>query len=149
MNENRLKLTDREITRSLQAASYDSIRLTKIKKRLEYVTEIINKTGGLLSGKDFLIITLKGNSPYCHPLSKETLTIGRGEQSDLEIADANISRVHCRLQKSENRWQISDMNSKNGLSVNNKKIKERLLCDGDLIKIGNTEIVFIQTRFNK
>ncbi len=135
-------LTDQEITTSLNAFNSDPLQVSKVKQRLQYVTELLSRADDIPIDKDYIVLVEKGRQPVCRALAGDTLSIGRGQQADLVIDDDNISRLHCLLQRHGAHWKISDLGSKNGVFVNGKKMAERSLCDGDLIRVGNTQMVF-------
>jgi adenylate cyclase len=49
-------------------------------------------------------------------------TVGRSPDNDIEIDDKNISRYHLKIQCKENKYFITDLNSKNGTFVAGKDI---------------------------
>jgi pSer/pThr/pTyr-binding forkhead associated (FHA) protein len=67
--------------------------------------------------------------------------IGRHSQADVRIPDAEISRRHARLAYRDGRWRIIDMNSLNGVYVNDQRVVEAELCDGDRIRIAGCTIL--------
>lgn len=77
--------------------------------------------------------------------------IGRGETNDLCIDDELSSRNHAVIErvrgetgdKSIN-YVIRDQNSTNGTFVNHSPITAHLLCDGDVIRIGQTFLKFME-----
>ncbi|NOX57664.1 MAG: FHA domain-containing protein [Planctomycetes bacterium] len=76
-------------------------------------------------------IFLGGNDP---------LEIGKGPDSHLRLRCSSVSRQHCRLVPRANGWRLEDRNSTNGLFVNNRRISEHSLCDGDVVRIGEFEL---------
>ena len=69
-------------------------------------------------------------------LSKEMFTIGRGAECDIVIPDRQISRVHARLRRGEEGFELEDLASKNGTHINGALLKgKQLLQDGDLIQL--------------
>ena len=65
--------------------------------------------------------------------------MGRSSKTDLIVRDVGISRLHCQLANDGEQCRLADMNSKNGTSVNNKRILEDVqLQHGDQIEIGTT-----------
>ncbi len=62
--------------------------------------------------------------------------LGRSEKSDIQIMDSKSSRRHAELVTVSGRCIISDLNSRNGIIVNDVKIKQHCLVDGDKIAIG-------------
>jgi pSer/pThr/pTyr-binding forkhead associated (FHA) protein len=53
---------------------------------------------------------------------KRQFSIGRGSNADIRIKDATVSRFHASVQFIEGKWWIRDMNSSNGIFVNDKKV---------------------------
>lgn len=73
------------------------------------------------------------------------LTIGRGEEVDLCLAwDPSVSLVHAEVVRMGTRWLIGDDGvSRNGTFVNGERLNgRRRLCDGDVIRVGRTALVF-------
>jgi predicted component of type VI protein secretion system len=69
-------------------------------------------------------------------------TIGRSEECQLSLDDAMVSRRHLSLRISSSSVVAVDLGSRNGVSINGTRLKaERLLVDGDRIKIGQHEMV--------
>ncbi|HWQ33722.1 MAG TPA: FHA domain-containing protein [Blastocatellia bacterium] len=67
-------------------------------------------------------------------------TIGRGEDNDLVIADAGLSRRHAVIESYDGLVQISDSDSRNGTFVNGVRVSgATLLRDGDLITFGSSQ----------
>lgn len=77
----------------------------------------------------------KGNVYY---LTGKRIVIGRGETADIQIVDTKISREHGELSFSENAYTITDLGAQNGIIVNDNKIKQKKLNDGEKIVIGQT-----------
>lgn len=68
------------------------------------------------------------------------LTIGRdARRADLVVRRADVSRRHARLSPTLNGgWQISDLESTNGLQLNGHRIETSTeLADGDVISLGH------------
>ena len=89
-----------------------------------------------------LLILNDQNIPE-HVLTRNT-TIGRLPECHLTLADETISRFHCLISfKTDKGFFIKDLGSENGTFVNDDKLRgEYLLCDGDIILLGSTRLVF-------
>lgn len=61
--------------------------------------------------------------------------IGRSLECDLVLSGDTISRVHAILRRASNGYILED-HSRNGTWVNGIRVRERLLMDGDQIRIG-------------
>ncbi|MCS6924472.1 MAG: FHA domain-containing protein [Candidatus Binatia bacterium] len=76
------------------------------------------------------------------PLSRDEMVIGRGEECDVIIPHASVSREHARVKKLRPGYVLFDLQSKNGTYVNGRPIVENLLKDGMQVRIGEVEFVF-------
>ncbi len=75
-------------------------------------------------------------------LDKDSFVIGRSPSCEIAISSDTISRRHAKLEKRSNRYYITDLGSRNGVFVNDEKIVESVLKDGDFIKLGVFEFTF-------
>jgi len=76
-------------------------------------------------------------------LNKNTMNIGRSSQADISIELPAISRIHARIEKNaQNRWQVTDLDSRNKTYVNNKSIKTHVLTNHDIFFFGSIKVVF-------
>jgi len=72
--------------------------------------------------------------------SDRTVTIGRDDGCVLPLEDTSASRVHCVVTYRTGRWLIRDADSRNGTLVNRQPVQTRALLDGDVIRVGRTDI---------
>jgi pSer/pThr/pTyr-binding forkhead associated (FHA) protein len=71
-------------------------------------------------------------------------TIGRGNDCDFQINDANVSRRHAIIRRDWNEITVEDAGSKNGVVVNERKItRPQPLRDADEIMLGAMKLTFI------
>ncbi|HYE99876.1 MAG TPA: adenylate/guanylate cyclase domain-containing protein [Planctomycetota bacterium] len=77
------------------------------------------------------------------PLVKESVSIGRTPENDIELKDSLISRRHTSIVKKGDRWVVYDLGSSNGTFVNRERIESKPLEDGDVIRIGDSELLFL------
>lgn len=70
------------------------------------------------------------------------LVVGRGEDVDLVLDDADASREHAELEHALDGVWVRDKQSKNGVLVGGRPVQERLLADRDEVQIGATVIRF-------
>ena len=91
------------------------------------------------------LILLNGSSPGAGvtivPEMKE-VTLGRDASRDLPLDDNHCSRLHARVWFDSQRWQVEDCGSSNGTFVNSRRIDRALLRPGDVIRVGESLIVF-------
>lgn len=81
-----------------------------------------------------------------YQLREGKTTLGADSSSDICINDPEISAHHCTILYRSGNFQIKDEFSTNGLLINNKEVDDKSeLNDGDLIKLGKTELKFRST----
>nr|WP_081968319.1 FHA domain-containing protein [Mycobacterium kyorinense] len=68
-------------------------------------------------------------------------TIGRAKTNNIVVNDALVSRVHAVLVSTPGGLEIRDNHSSNGTFVNGTPIICTLLRDGDVVTVGNTDLV--------
>ena len=72
------------------------------------------------------------------------LYIGRGEQCHIRLLDDMISQKHASIQYIKPHYVLKDENSKNGVYVEGERlVNPYTLKNGDAVRIGNLEFVFI------
>jgi pSer/pThr/pTyr-binding forkhead associated (FHA) protein len=84
------------------------------------------------------------------PLGKKALVVGRDEGLIAQVPDPSVSRKHIsiRFDADNGRYLVSDLNSRNGAFLNDQKINgEAMLKDSDLIRIGDTLLLFVSQDF--
>ncbi|MBI1910191.1 MAG: sigma 54-interacting transcriptional regulator [Deltaproteobacteria bacterium] len=69
--------------------------------------------------------------------------IGKKEDNDLVIDDKTVSRNHFEILQADDRFLLRDLESTNGTTINDIRVKEAYLSPGDIIRIGNTKIEFV------
>ena len=75
--------------------------------------------------------------------NEDALVIGRETAANLCIADASVSRRHSKIEKKDEGFVISDLESLNGTFVNDVPVKSRLLEHGDRVRIGDSQFLFL------
>jgi general secretion pathway protein A len=74
------------------------------------------------------------------------LIIGRTGANDLQVESRFVSRHHCQIVTSQNSCVIEDLNSTNGIFLHSKRVRYHNLNDGDVITIGQHELLYIDER---
>ncbi len=75
-------------------------------------------------------------------LEKDSYTVGRMPDNDIELRDTLVSRRHTEFIKRGTKYTLYDLGSSNGTYVNNKKVDVKVLENGDEVLIGETVLVF-------
>ena len=74
------------------------------------------------------------------------LTIGRGERNDVGLDLPSLSEHHAVVRQRGERWQIVDLRSEDGTSLDGQAVKEALLEEGDSFRLGDdVTVVFHRT----
>src|SRR3982750_3915653 len=76
-------------------------------------------------------------------IDEDAIVIGRETAANLCIADSSVSRRHSSIEKSDDVFFISDLESLNGTFVNDVPVKRRELEHGDRIRIGDSQFLFL------
>jgi pSer/pThr/pTyr-binding forkhead associated (FHA) protein len=72
------------------------------------------------------------------------IVIGRSSKCDLIVYDEFCSGRHVLLRASVDMVVAKDLNSKNGICVNGDRVTYRELNNGDVFRLGHTEIQFLE-----
>ncbi len=93
-----------------------------------------------------MIVIRQGKEPgRVFELRKDRLTIGRSRESDIFLEDLAVSRLHTTVNSDGNgHYIIRDEGSANGTYVNQQRITEQSLEEGDEIQVGQTVLAFVR-----
>ena len=92
---------------------------------------VVVKSPHLMEGEDFA-------------LNSAQLTIGRGRQNDISIAqDEYASARHARFEPRQDGVWVQDLGSTNGTYLNGARLdRPRRLTQGDIVRVGETDLRF-------
>lgn len=68
--------------------------------------------------------------------------LGRSDDNHLQIARPGVSRRHAVIMAAGGGFVVQDLGSQNGVFVNNERISEHRLQDGDQVVIGDSVMVY-------
>jgi adenylate cyclase len=68
---------------------------------------------------------------------KDGLTLGRSSDNDVVLRDFSVSRHHARVATADDDFEIVDLDSTNGVKVNDDFVTSGALKAGDRVTIGN------------
>jgi type II secretory pathway predicted ATPase ExeA len=71
---------------------------------------------------------------------------GRAPDNEIYIESQFVSRHHLKLTVNEAGCALEDLNSTNGVFIDNVQVKKQLLTNGDVISLGTHEIVYHDLR---
>src|SRR5271165_1153584 len=103
-----------------------------------------NSGGGHAVGR--ILLASEGRTVMERELKPGRLVIGRTPDNDLQIDSKFISRHHCQIVTQSDSCLIEDLNSTNGIYVQSKRVRRHNLNDGDVVQVGQHEIMYIDER---
>ena len=75
-------------------------------------------------------------------LGQSIITIGRHLDSDIVLDNSSVSRQHAQIRWQYDRYILLDLGSKTGTLINNNLISQHLLKNGDVIRLGQSALVY-------
>lgn len=75
-------------------------------------------------------------------IGAQGIVVGRGQEADVRLADASVSRRHAELALIDGRPTVVDLQSTNGTTVNGERVQRAVLSDGDRITFGAATITY-------
>ena len=82
-------------------------------------------------------ITVLNNPGVTYDFDEGSVTIGRGQDCEIPIAQNSVSRKHARLTPTEEGWLLEDLDSHNGLFLHNTRIKSAILKHSTNFRVGD------------
>ncbi len=77
-----------------------------------------------------------------YSLMKDEISIGRGEDNDVVIPHASVSRQHARLMRRDGGFELMDLNSTNGSYVDDRQIHgSAFVSAGSRLRLGDIRFV--------
>ena len=93
-------------------------------------------------GSSALLLLQSPSGPQPIQVVSTTVSLGRGLSNDVILEDTRVSRHHAQLRYKNRRFWITDLGSTNGTFVNNERVSETVLRDGDVLSLGGLELTF-------
>jgi transcriptional regulator with GAF, ATPase, and Fis domain len=75
-------------------------------------------------------------------LTQDELSIGRDPSNEVSLLDPLVSRRHCVIRKEASGFRLQDLESRNNTFVSGVPVRERVLVQGDQIRVGDSIFVF-------
>jgi pSer/pThr/pTyr-binding forkhead associated (FHA) protein len=69
-------------------------------------------------------------------IRRPDVVVGRHSAADVRLSLPDVSRRHCRLFHAEGQWAVVDLDSLNGVWVNQEAVDHAVLHQGDLLRLG-------------
>ena len=94
-------------------------------------------------GQPAMLRLIKGpDAPQAYALELPEMVIGRGEEANIVIESASVSRRHARLRRMDRGFLCEDLGSSNGVFVNGTRRESAKIQNGDTLQIGDALFVF-------
>ena len=90
-----------------------------------------------------LRIFLSADNPVNFDLGEERATLGRLAHNTLQIDEVSVSGHHADIFLQAGRYHLHDAGSTNGTFVNGRQITDAVLHDGDEVRFGTVEGLFL------
>jgi two-component system, NtrC family, sensor kinase len=75
-------------------------------------------------------------------LTEPLYTLGRDHTNAIQLHDTEVSRRHLEIRRSDAGHEIVDLQSSNGTFVNNRRVEQQRLDNGDRLQIGRTLLIY-------
>lgn len=95
-------------------------------------------------GEGILVVRSGDSAGFKFVLSQGVTTIGRHPDSDISLDDITVSRRHVEIEHINGRYCVRDIGSLNGTYVNQKRVDETELHQGDELQVGKFRFVFLE-----
>jgi pSer/pThr/pTyr-binding forkhead associated (FHA) protein len=100
-------------------------------------------TGSKKTGKSYAwLIPQAQKTQAGFPITRKFMIVGRGVEADITINEPTVSKKHAQLTSFDSGFLLKDLDSSNGTFINNQRIQEAYLGDGDLVTFGEAKFIF-------
>jgi pSer/pThr/pTyr-binding forkhead associated (FHA) protein len=113
----------------------DTSLLVSSDARLSYA-DVVKKTVAQLT------ITSGDANGTVIALTESEYLLGRGRDNQIQLQDLGISSRHARIYSGSEGYVIEDLKSRNGTWVNSARVEVAPLSDGDLLRLGATDLTY-------
>src|SRR5229473_4970969 len=97
---------------------------------------------GMTQGARLVALDRVDPVPAEYSLMKDEISIGRGEENDVVIPHASVSRQHARLMRRDGGFELMDLNSTNGSYVDDRQVHgSAFLSAGTQLRLGDIRFV--------
>lgn len=102
-----------------------------------------NIATGFTEFRPYAYLVVQDETKKRYAITRTTWRIGRGKDNEMTLRDSSVSRRHAEIHRDKGDvFTIYDLESLNGVYVNNRKITRQVLHEGDIIEIGDIALRF-------
>ena len=73
------------------------------------------------------------------------LSLGRSSDNDVVLRDFSVSRYHAKVEEENGIFKIHDLDSTNGIKINDTFVSSGTLAAGDRLTVGSFELLVEDT----
>jgi len=89
----------------------------------------------------YLYVLEGGDKGKSWPIPHGAMTIGRGPNNMIVLADGGVSTSHAQVGYDGQRFFVTDLQSRNGTYVNNQRVQQAWLNDRDVLVFGTSQLL--------
>jgi hypothetical protein len=105
--------------------------------------DLVVSLSELPSGSGVLLVRSGPDAGVRVLLDQPVVTLGRHPDSDVFLDDITVSRRHAEIAHRADGYVVRDVGSLNGTYVNQERVDEALLANGDEVQVGKFRLVFL------
>ena len=121
---------------------HDDAAAPTLLERMSSTEEYLEKTVTLRERPVLTITRGPGVGEVFELGNKAPMSIGRAKANAVVVNDVSVSSEHCRIRPEDGQFVLHDLKSTNGTFVNERRITRHVLAEGDVVKIGETSLLF-------
>ncbi|MGH3788502.1 MAG: DUF3662 and FHA domain-containing protein [Pseudonocardiaceae bacterium] len=87
-------------------------------------------------------LVLDDGSNRQYQLTEGSTVVGRGQEAQFRLPDTGVSRRHLEITWDGRTAVLADLGSTNGTTVNGSPVQTWQLADGDVVRVGHSQLVF-------
>ena len=91
-------------------------------------------------------VRAEGETVSVHSFPPGRVIVGRSPDNEVYIRSKFVSRHHAQLVSDEDGCTVEDLNSTNGVFIDEKQVKKHRLRSGDVISLGVHELIYTDLR---
>jgi len=93
--------------------------------------------------KPYAFLITQDETKARYPITRTTCRLGRSKNNEITLRDSSVSRRHAEIHRDKgDEFTLIDLNSLNGVFVNNEKIGRYKLKEGDIMEVGDVNLRF-------
>lgn len=92
-----------------------------------------------------LAVIMGANAGQIHVVRQPRVVLGRGNESDIQLQDSEVSRRHAMLEIHGDEAVVTDLGSTNGTYVEAVRIQQATIGSNQEFSLGTTTVMFIVT----